>query len=57
MSKNRVLKKIFGPKMDKVIGVVLVGTADGRKPLGKCRCSGEGNIKVDLQEVGWEGMD
>jgi hypothetical protein len=36
---------------------VLVGTAEGRRPLGRPRRRWEDNIKMDLQEVGWEGMD
>ena len=31
---------------------VLVGKPEGKRPLGKCRHRWEGNIKVDLQEVG-----
>jgi hypothetical protein len=27
------------------------------RPLGKPRCRWEDNIKIDLQEVGWGGMD
>jgi hypothetical protein len=34
---------------------VLVGTAEGRRPLGRLRCSWENNIKMDLTEVGWGG--
>jgi len=36
----------------------LVGKPEGKGPLGRCRCTwGEDNIKMDLQEVGWGGMD
>jgi hypothetical protein len=34
-----------------------VGIPEGRKPLGRPRCRWEDNIKMDLQEVGWGGMD
>jgi hypothetical protein len=27
------------------------------RPLGRPRCGQEDNIKMDLQEVGWGGMD
>ena len=27
------------------------------RPLGRPRCRWEDNIKIDLQEVGWVGMD
>jgi hypothetical protein len=36
---------------------ILVGRTEGRRPLGRPRLSLEGNIKMDLQEVGWGGMD
>jgi hypothetical protein len=36
---------------------VLVGKLEGRKPLGRPRRRCVDNIKVDLQEVGCEGMD
>jgi hypothetical protein len=31
----------------------LVGKPEGRRPLGRPRCRWEGNIKMDLREVGW----
>ena len=36
---------------------VLMGKAEGKRPLGRPRCRWEYNIKMDLQEVGCEGMD
>ena len=36
---------------------ILVGKPEGRRPLGRPRRSWEDNIKMDLQEVGSEGMD
>jgi hypothetical protein len=36
---------------------VLVGKAEGKKPLGKTRRRRENNIKMDLQVVGCGGMD
>jgi hypothetical protein len=36
---------------------VLVGKPEGKRPLEKCRHRWEDNIKVDLQEISWEGMD
>jgi len=35
---------------------VLVGEPVGKKPPGRPRYRWEGNIKMDLQEVGWGGM-
>jgi hypothetical protein len=36
---------------------VLVGKPEGKRPLGKARHKWEDNIKMDLQDVGCEGMD
>ena len=36
---------------------VLVGKPEGKKPLGRTRHRWEDNINMDLQEVGWVGMD
>jgi hypothetical protein len=36
---------------------VLVGKPEGKRPLRKSRRRWEDNIKMDLQEVGCEGMD
>jgi hypothetical protein len=32
---------------------ILVGTSEGRRPLGRPRHRWEDNITMDLQEVGW----
>jgi hypothetical protein len=36
---------------------ILVGKPEGRRPLGRPRHRWEENIKMDLQEVGWESVD
>jgi hypothetical protein len=36
---------------------VLVGKPDGQRPLGISRHRWEDNIKTDLQEVGYGGLD
>jgi len=36
---------------------VLVGKPEGTRPLGRPKHRQEDNIKIDLQEVGCEGMD
>ena len=36
---------------------VLVGRLEGKRPLARPRRRLEDNIKTDLQEVGWGGMD
>jgi hypothetical protein len=35
----------------------LVGKPEGKRPLGRPRHRWEDNIKMDLREVGWGGMD
>jgi hypothetical protein len=35
----------------------LVRKPEGRRPLGRPKRRWEDNIKVDLREVGWGGMD
>jgi hypothetical protein len=35
----------------------LVGKPEGRRPLGRPRCRWEDNIRMDLGEIGWGGMD
>jgi len=98
--ENRVLRRIFGPKMDAISGEwrklhneelndlycspdvqvnkqrrmrwaghvarmgemrgvcrVLVGTPEGKRPIGRHRNRWEDNIKMDLQEVGCGCMD
>jgi len=46
-------------RMGEVRGVyrVLVGKPEGKRPLGRPRRRWEDNIKMNLQEVGCEGMD
>jgi hypothetical protein len=34
-----------------------VGKPEGKRPLGRPRCRWEDNIKMDLRETGWGGMD
>jgi hypothetical protein len=34
-----------------------VGKPEGKRPLGRPRCRLEFNIKIELQEMGCEGMD
>jgi hypothetical protein len=36
---------------------ILVGKPDGKRPLGRPRCRWVSNIKLDLREKGWNGMD
>jgi hypothetical protein len=36
---------------------ILVGKPEGKRPQGRPRCRWVDNVKVDLREVGWVGMD
>jgi hypothetical protein len=36
---------------------ILVRKPDGKRPPGRARCWGVDNIKMDLREIGWDGMD
>jgi hypothetical protein len=35
---------------------VLVGKPEAERPLGRSRCRWVDNIRMDLREVGWNGM-
>jgi hypothetical protein len=36
---------------------LLVGKPEGKGPLGRPRCRWVENIKIDLLEIGWGGVD
>jgi hypothetical protein len=36
---------------------ILVGKPEAKRPLGRPRSRGVDNIKMDLREIGWDGMD
>jgi hypothetical protein len=37
---------------------LLVGNADGKRPIGRPRCRWVDNVRMDLGEVGWcDGLD
>jgi hypothetical protein len=36
---------------------VLVGNPEGKRPLGRQRRRWVDKIKMDLREIGWNGMD
>jgi hypothetical protein len=36
---------------------ILVGKPEGKKPLGSPRRRWMDNIKIDLKEMGWDGLD
>jgi hypothetical protein len=101
MFENRVLRRMFGPKRDEVVGGwrklhneelhnlytspniirtfksrrmrgaghvarigekrnpyrIFVGKPEGKRPLGRPRRRWVDNIKIDLTELGWDGVD
>jgi hypothetical protein len=36
---------------------ILVGEPEGKRPLGRPRRRWVDNIKMDLREIGWDGVD
>jgi hypothetical protein len=36
---------------------ILVRKPEGKRPLGRPRCKWVNNIKMDLREIEWDGMD
>jgi len=61
---NRVIKstmrwvgRVAGMGDSRRVYRVLVGKPEGKRQLGRSRRRWEDNIKMDLQEVGWGGMD
>jgi hypothetical protein len=36
---------------------ILMGKPEGKRPLGRQRRRRVDNIKMDLTEIGWDGMD
>jgi hypothetical protein len=36
---------------------VLMGKPEGKRPLGRPKRKWVDNIKMDLREIGWDGMD
>jgi hypothetical protein len=36
---------------------ILVGMPEGKRPLGRPRRRWVNNIKIDLREIRWDGMD
>jgi hypothetical protein len=46
---------MHGEKMNVFRG--LVGKPEGKRPLGRPGHRFEDNIKIDLREIGWYGLD
>jgi hypothetical protein len=39
------------------ISLILVGMPEGKRPLGRQRRRWVDNIKMDIREIGWDGVD
>jgi hypothetical protein len=37
--------------------LIFLGKPDGKRPLGRPKSRFDDNIKMNLREIGWEGMD
>jgi hypothetical protein len=35
---------------------ILVGKLEGKRPLGRPRCRWMYNIKIDIRDIGWDGV-
>jgi hypothetical protein len=44
-------------KGEKNVCRILVGKPEGKRPLGRRRRRWVDSIKMDLKEIGWDGMD
>jgi len=42
---------------DKNVCKTLVGKSEGKRTFGRPRCTWEDNIRMDLKEMGWKGVD
>jgi hypothetical protein len=47
----------IGAKRNAYTYRILVEKPEGKRPLGRQRGRWVGNIKMDLREIGWGGMD
>jgi hypothetical protein len=36
---------------------IFLGKPEGKRPLGRPRCRCVDNIKMDLREIGWDGVN
>jgi hypothetical protein len=57
VKKNEMGRTCSKPGERRVAYRALVGKAERRRPLGRPRPRWEHDIKMDLQEAGWGGMD
>jgi hypothetical protein len=51
------LKKIYFVSGRITACTILMGKSDGKRSLGRPRRTLVDNIKINLREIGWDGMD
>jgi len=44
-------------RVSEMLTKFLFGKPEGNRQLGRQRCRWEDNIRMDLMEIGWEGVD
>jgi hypothetical protein len=52
-----VLRTILTSTLMAVMVMFLVGKPEGKRPLGRPSRRWVDNIKMDLREIGWDGVD
>jgi hypothetical protein len=55
--RMRWAEYVAGMREKKTAYRILRGEAEGKKPLGRSRRRWVDNIKIDLREIGWDGVD
>jgi hypothetical protein len=58
-SPNRMIKSGYVARMGEKRSAyrILVGKPEGKRQPGRPRCRWVGNIKMDLREIEWDGVD
>jgi hypothetical protein len=41
----------------RIVYRILIGKPEGKRPFGRRRHRWKDNVKMDLREIGWEGVD
>jgi hypothetical protein len=53
----RWAEQVARMRKKKIAYRILVGKPEGKRPLGRPRRRWVDNIKIDLREIGWDGVD
>jgi hypothetical protein len=57
MIKGDEMGRAYSTNGEKKSYRILVGNPEGKRPLGRPKRRWVDNIKLDLREIGWDGMD